>query len=100
VLAFCKDPSGKYHKVREMTEGSFFGEVSILTGMPRTATITAATPIELLELDHDTLAAISERHPHVRAVLREFCEARAGSLEEIRIRMGRTEPPPPQAAPS
>jgi hypothetical protein len=94
VLAFCKDPKGRYHKVREMNEGSFFGEVSILTGMPRTATITAATPIELLELDSATLAEIAGKHPRVHDVLQEFCEARAGSVEEIRIRMGRPGPPP------
>ena len=93
VKAFCKDPRGEYRKVREMGEGSFFGEVSILTGTPRTATITAATPLELLELDLPTLESIAERHPHVVAVLRDFSGARAGSLEEIRVRMGRTGPP-------
>ncbi len=93
VKAFCKDPRGEYRKVREMGEGSFFGEVSILTGTPRTATITATTPLELLELDLPTLESIAEKHPHVVTVLREFSGARAGSLEEIRIRMGRTGPP-------
>lgn len=95
VKAFCKDPRGKYHMVREMNEGSFFGEISILTGMPRTATITAVTPLEILELDHDTLAAIALKHPRVQTVLEEFCRARAGSLDELRVRMGRTGPPPP-----
>jgi tetratricopeptide (TPR) repeat protein len=94
VKAFCKDPSGEYRKVREMGEGSFFGEVSILTGTPRTATITAATPLELLELDLATLESIAEKHPNVVTVLKDFSGARAGSLEEIRIRMGRTGPPP------
>jgi hypothetical protein len=94
VKTFCKDPRGEYRKVREMGEGSFFGEVSILTGTPRTATITAATPLELLELDLPTLEAIAEKHPHVLTVLKDFSGQRAGSLEEIRIRMGRTGPPP------
>lgn len=94
VYAFCKDPEGRYRKVREMSDGSFFGEVSILRGSPRTATVTAATSVELLELDVATLDAIAERHPHVDAVLRDFCEARTGSVEEIRVRMGRSGPPP------
>jgi hypothetical protein len=95
VYAFCKDPHGRYRKVREMSEGSFFGEVSILTGSPRTATVTAATPVELLELDVAALDAIAARHPRVNVVLRDFCEARTGSVEEIRARMGRSGPPPP-----
>lgn len=98
VYAFCRDPQGRYRKVREMSDGSFFGEVSILTGSPRTATITAATPVELLELDGPTLDAIAETHPHVGSVLREFCEARTGSVEELRVRMGRTGPPPAATA--
>ena len=98
VYAFCKDPQGRYRKVREMAEGSFFGEVSILTGSPRTATVTAATPVELLELDLPTLDAIAERHPHVGAVLRDFCTARTGSVEELRVRLGRTGPPPAEAS--
>ncbi len=98
VYAFCKDPQGRYRKVREMAEGAFFGEVSILTGSPRTATVTAATPVELLELDLPTLDAIAERHPHVGTVLRDFCTARTGSVEELRVRMGRTGPPPSEAS--
>jgi len=98
VYAFCKDPNGRYRKVREMSEGSFFGEVSILRGSPRTATVTAATAVELLELDVATLDAIAARHPHVDAVLRDFCEARTGSVEEIRVRLGRSGPPPNAAS--
>lgn len=94
VYAFCKGPRGRYRKVREMSDGAFFGEVSILTGSPRTATVTAATPVELLELDGPTLDAIAATHPHVGSVLREFCGARAGSVEELRARMGRSGPPP------
>lgn len=97
VYAFCKDPKGRYRRVREMSDGSFFGEVSILRGSPRTATVTAATAVELLELDVATLDAIAERHPRVDEVLRDFCEARTGSVEEIRVRMGRTGPPPDAA---
>ncbi len=88
VKAFVKDPSGHYHKVREMYEGAFFGEVSILTGKPRSATITAATPCELLVLDRATLDAIGERQPNVMTILRHFCGARLGSADEVQIRTG------------
>ncbi len=90
VKAFVKDPAGHYHKVREMYEGAFFGEVSILTGKPRSATITAATPCELLELDRPTLDGITERQPNVRDILVSFCEARLGSADELLIRSGRS----------
>jgi hypothetical protein len=36
--------------IAELEEGAFFGEMSILTGKPRTATIVATELSELLEL--------------------------------------------------
>jgi hypothetical protein len=88
VKAFVKDPDGHYHKIREMYEGAFFGEVSMLTGKPRSATITAATTCELLALDRASLDAITERQPNVMTILRHFCEARLGSADEVQIRTG------------
>ena len=74
--AFVRDESGHHTQVREMEEGTFFGEISILTGQPRTATVTAATRCELLELDRETLDSITQTHPHVREVLQQFCDER------------------------
>jgi hypothetical protein len=76
VKAFVKDEYGNYQFVKDFEEGSFFGEVAILTGQPRTATITAAAHCELLELDRGTLDAISISHPHVQEVLQEFYQER------------------------
>ena len=53
VKAFVKR-DGKQVPIAELEEGAFFGEVSILTGKPRSATIVAKEHCELLELDrHD-----------------------------------------------
>jgi hypothetical protein len=84
--AFVRTPGGRNVQVRELMEGDFFGEISILTGKPRTATITAASRCELLELDRATLDSIAAAHPHVRDVLKEFHDQRAGSTLEAAIR--------------
>jgi hypothetical protein len=86
VKAFVRSPAGKNVQVREMTEGAFFGEISILSGKPRTATITAKTPCELLELDRATLDSICATHPNVREVLQRFYEERLQSEQEQRAR--------------
>jgi small-conductance mechanosensitive channel/CRP-like cAMP-binding protein len=39
-------------------EGGFFGEMSLLTGDPRTATVTAVTDCELLEIDADAFRRV------------------------------------------
>lgn len=69
---------GRQALARSMGEGTFFGEISILSGKPRTATVTAATPCELLELDRATLDEILKTHPNVKKVLEDFYIQRAG----------------------
>jgi hypothetical protein len=76
VRAFRKDPAGQQVKLGDLSEGVFFGEVSILTGKPRSATIAALTRCELLELDRPTLDSITATHPHVWDVLQEFADRR------------------------
>jgi hypothetical protein len=75
VRAFVKK-DGKNVPVADLSEGAFFGEGSILTGKPRSATVAALTTCELLELDRPTLDDITSRHPHVMDVMREFAARR------------------------
>ncbi|HSB61543.1 MAG TPA: cyclic nucleotide-binding domain-containing protein [Vicinamibacteria bacterium] len=76
VRAFRKDGSGRQVRLADLREGAFFGEGSILTGGPRTATVAALTPCELLELDRSTLDSIRRTHPRVWDVLEEFARKR------------------------
>ncbi|MFI5183867.1 MAG: cyclic nucleotide-binding domain-containing protein [Vicinamibacteria bacterium] len=82
VKCWVKDRKGHYMKVQELPEGAFFGEISVLTGKPRTATLTAASYCEALELDKKTLDSITATHPHVREVLKKFHEQRAQDTVE------------------
>ena len=82
VRAFQKDTAtGKQDQLGDLKEGAFFGEISILTGQPRMASIVALTRCELLELDRPTLDEITTTHPHVWDVLREFAEKRAAQAK-------------------
>jgi tetratricopeptide (TPR) repeat protein len=69
----------------KLGEGDFFGEVSVLTGKPRTATITASRPTELLRLDKDKLDNALAKHPGIRKVLDDFYKKRANSTVEAMI---------------
>ncbi|MGZ8852052.1 MAG: cyclic nucleotide-binding domain-containing protein [Thermoanaerobaculia bacterium] len=69
----------------KLGEGDFFGEVSVLTGKPRTATITASRPTELLRLDKEKLDNALAKHPGVRKVLDEFYRKRAAHTVEAMI---------------
>lgn len=86
VRAFVRSAEGHNREVRQLPEGEFFGEISLLSGSPRTATITAATPTELLVLDKPALEGLTARHPRVREVLQQFRDQRAGSTQETQAR--------------
>ncbi|MBX7185759.1 MAG: cyclic nucleotide-binding domain-containing protein [Vicinamibacteria bacterium] len=76
VRAFVRQPDGKNKQVREMGEGSFFGEIAVLSGKPRTATVTAKTTVEALILERKTLDNICKTHPSVRTTLQKFAAER------------------------
>jgi len=76
VRAFVRQKDGKNKQVREMGEGSFFGEIAVLSGKPRTATVTAKTPVEALILERKTLDEIVKTHPSVRTTLQKFAAER------------------------
>jgi len=86
VKVFVRGPGHASVALALLGEGSFFGEISTLSGRPRTATITAAGACEILELDRPSLDAISESHPRVRKVLEEFSAARSTDPDAARAR--------------
>jgi tetratricopeptide (TPR) repeat protein len=69
----------------KLAEGDFFGEVSVLTGKPRTATITASQRTELLRLDKEKLDNALARFPGIRKVLDDFYKKRAKHTVEAMI---------------
>ena len=81
-----RDLAGRNVALCPLGEGAFFGEIATLSGRPRSATVTAASRCELLELDKPALEAILELHPRVRDVLEEHYIARASDPEAAAIR--------------
>jgi CRP-like cAMP-binding protein len=92
VRTYVRDAEGNNAPVRVLGEGDFFGEVSLLEGSARTATVTAASQCELLEIDRVTLGHIARKHPRVWNVVRSFYEQRARSDAEIAARGGASTP--------
>lgn len=51
------------HLIRRLGAGDYFGEVSVIDGGERTATVTAAMPTTMLTLAHFNLKALIKEHP-------------------------------------
>jgi CRP-like cAMP-binding protein len=56
--------------------GAFFGEVSLVTDQPRTATVTAIAPTELLRVDREAVSAVIRNHPDILRVVLRFVRDR------------------------
>ena len=84
VKVYTRGTSGTVYLAR-LGEGDFFGEVSVLTGKPRTATITASQRTELLRLDKEKLDTALSKYPGIRKVLDEFYKKRAKHTVEAMI---------------
>jgi CRP-like cAMP-binding protein len=56
--------------------GALFGEIAVLTGAPRSATISADQESELFEVSRDDINAIAKAHPSVPRAIAEFAQRR------------------------
>ena len=72
----------------DLQPGTLFGEMSLLTGLPRSATMTATTDCELLEFDRRAFAHLLSLREEIPQVLSDLAAARAAenaeSLEKLR----------------
>jgi small-conductance mechanosensitive channel/CRP-like cAMP-binding protein len=79
---------GQSQKLAVLESGSAFGEVSLLTGDPRTATVRALTEATLLEIDKKTLFPILRDNPSIIGMLELTMQERrkrsADALEAAR----------------
>lgn len=60
---------GQSQRLAVLEEGAAFGEISLLTGDPRTATVHALTEATLLEIDKSTLSPILRENPSICGML-------------------------------
>jgi len=86
VKVFMRNRAGQDVLLRPLGEGAFFGEISALSGRARTATVTAALPCALLELDRTALDTITRTHPRIREILETVYIERAGDPDAAAIR--------------
>ncbi|MBK9374172.1 MAG: cyclic nucleotide-binding domain-containing protein [Holophagales bacterium] len=75
--------------------GDVAGEISFLSGVPRTATVSARTRVDLLELDRNALTPLVKKHRHVADALSRLYAERVldGVLARSRLfgRLPRTD---------
>jgi CRP-like cAMP-binding protein len=68
-------------QINTMKEGDFFGEIALVTKMPRTATVTATTDVDVLVITERAFDGLLKKQPEIgRAVAEALAERVAPGL--------------------
>ncbi len=74
--AFLPDDYGNEVLVRQMTAGETVGEMALLSGLPRSATVAALRDSELVRLSKAEFEILVEEHPHALRFITDLLVSR------------------------
>jgi small-conductance mechanosensitive channel/CRP-like cAMP-binding protein len=87
-----KDIAGKRRTLARLMEGQFFGEMALLTGEPRSATVAALTDVDVFTIDkagfHDVLVKNPAIAVDISAILSERQEALLHAKGDVTAKFG------------
>jgi CRP-like cAMP-binding protein len=81
---FVESANGDRAKVAELGPGDFFGEMGLLTGEPRTATVVATTSMLCYRLDKDPFRDLVVSRPDVAEEISTVLAKRRAELDATR----------------
>ncbi|MFQ5904745.1 MAG: cyclic nucleotide-binding domain-containing protein [Candidatus Binatia bacterium] len=77
-----KKRDGQEIILAHLKENDFFGEIALLSGKPRIATVVTTEECELLELTRKDLQEVINRYPRLKLVLKQFYKSRLKDTRE------------------
>jgi CRP/FNR family cyclic AMP-dependent transcriptional regulator len=64
----------KGQELRQLGPGDYFGEISLIDGRPRSATVTASEPMETLAVPHAAFSSLLQSEPEcAQGLLQVLC---------------------------
>jgi CRP-like cAMP-binding protein len=82
VAVSIEDAAGR-RPVATLTAGQIFGEISLLTGLPRLGTVSAETEVRVIEVTKAMLRPILADSPKLYDRLATLLQKRQGDLDQI-----------------
>jgi small-conductance mechanosensitive channel len=81
--AWWQPPEGPRRLLEKRGPGSVFGEIGLMTGAPRRATVVASTNVEAYRLDKAGFQSIIEQRPELADTLSGILERRLQNFAEL-----------------
>lgn len=91
VRAFTRDHKGREVDLATLSSGEFFGEISFLTGKPRSNHVAALEASVVVELSYTAMARVVRQDSQVRKTLVEYYQNRLKSTLKRRAEVGMPE---------
>jgi small-conductance mechanosensitive channel/CRP-like cAMP-binding protein len=100
VSVQVQNESGQIREVNQLHAGDFFGEMSLLTGAQRTATIVAVNDVFCYQLDKQTFQEIIQHRPDLAEYLADVLVLRQSQYKKVKKEMAlsNAEEPPESRA--
>src|SRR6267378_4546501 len=89
---------GELVRVGRLGQGDCFGEISLLTGEPRTATVIAESDCEVVKIEKSAMRTLLLEHPRLAETLSETLAARRSVMEAEVNAFRTTQPIAPSGA--
>jgi len=78
---YLETPGGGRRIIRTLGKGSFFGEMGLMTGAPRTASVVAKTDVECYRVDKEMFEEILHARPSIAEEMSHILATRKAELD-------------------
>ena len=92
VKVFTRDEGENELELATLGIGQFFGEMSLVSGKPRSSSVAALELSVVVELSYASMAKVIEQNTQVKEVLEEYHKIRKKDTLEKLAKMGLTKP--------
>lgn len=80
---YLEAPTGEKRSLSVLTKGDFFGEMSLMTGAPRVASVVAKTDVECYRLDKDAFEEVLLARPAIADEVAHVLVTRRAELDSV-----------------
>ena len=80
---YLETPGGGKRSIRTMGKGNFFGEMGLMTGAPRAASVVAKTDVECYRVDKEMFEELLQARPGIAEEMSNVLATRKAELDSV-----------------